>query len=335
MNQATPAEFRSFGDQSLKYFVREHTQTPDKAIDSPTAWLGKDLLARPETWRRQLTVAQIDELERGLDELEVASTPLAQIDRERVHLPRLNQAASEWRESLARGLGFLLLEGLPVASWSVPRAETAFWLLGHLVGVPGAQNAQEELLGHVRDYGEKSTDPNARLYRTPKEIGFHCDAADVVGLMCLQTAAEGGASRIASSVAIWNELLRTHPESARLLFEPFAVDRRDEQPQGHRPFFEMPPCRFGPDRVLRTFYHSEYFRSVERLEEFGKLSPERHEALDRYDAIGHDPRFRLDMELSRGDVQLLSNHSIVHARTGYQDKQESPRHLLRLWLSLP
>ena len=26
----------------------------------------------------------------------------------------------------------------------------------------------------------------ARLYRTPKEIGFHCDAAGVVGLMCLE-----------------------------------------------------------------------------------------------------------------------------------------------------
>ena len=35
-----------------------------------------------------------------------------------------------------------------------------------------------------------------------------------------------------------------------------------------------------------------------------------------------------------GDVQLISNHSVVHARTAYEDVPGSERHLLRLWLSL-
>jgi alpha-ketoglutarate-dependent taurine dioxygenase len=42
----------------------------------------------------------------------------------------------------------------------------------------------------------------------------------------------------------------------------------------------------------------------------------------------------LDMQLSPGDVQLVSNHTVVHARTSYVDDPSSPRHLLRLWLSL-
>jgi alpha-ketoglutarate-dependent taurine dioxygenase len=40
------------------------------------------------------------------------------------------------------------------------------------------------------------------------------------------------------------------------------------------------------------------------------------------------------MQLEPGDVQLVSNHSVVHARTAYVDDPSSPRHLLRLWLSL-
>jgi hypothetical protein len=42
------------------------------------------------------------------------------------------------------------------------------------------------------------------------------------------------------------------------------------------------------------------------------------------------------MELELGDVQLLSNHSVIHARTDYQDYPEDDRkrHLLRLWISL-
>ena len=44
------------------------------------------------------------------------------------------------------------------------------------------------------------------------------------------------------------------------------------------------------------------------------------------------------MDLAPGDIQLLSNHTQMHARTGYEDRTEGSdmgRHLLRLWLSLP
>ena len=44
----------------------------------------------------------------------------------------------------------------------------------------------------------------------------------------------------------------------------------------------------------------------------------------------------LDMELEPGDIQWLSNHTVVHARTEYEDHAEPARrrHLLRLWLSI-
>ena len=42
------------------------------------------------------------------------------------------------------------------------------------------------------------------------------------------------------------------------------------------------------------------------------------------------------MDLLPGDMQFISNHTIVHARTVYEDEEEpeKKRHLLRLWLSL-
>ena len=79
----------------------------------------------------------------------------------------------------------------------------------------------------------------------------------------------------------------------------------------------MQPCAFDGTR-LRTFMHVDYFRSVERHPGVTLEQPEVH----------------LDMQLSRGDVQLVSNHTVVHARTSYVDDPSSPRHLLRLWLSL-
>ena len=42
------------------------------------------------------------------------------------------------------------------------------------------------------------------------------------------------------------------------------------------------------------------------------------------------------MELEPGDVQLLSNHTVIHARTDYEDyaDDDRKRHLLRLWITL-
>jgi alpha-ketoglutarate-dependent taurine dioxygenase len=40
------------------------------------------------------------------------------------------------------------------------------------------------------------------------------------------------------------------------------------------------------------------------------------------------------MELRPGDLQLVSNHTILHARTAYEDGGAGKRHLLRLWLTL-
>jgi hypothetical protein len=43
------------------------------------------------------------------------------------------------------------------------------------------------------------------------------------------------------------------------------------------------------------------------------------------------------MNLMPGDIQFLHNHTILHARSAYEDwpEAERKRHLLRLWLSPP
>ncbi len=58
--------------------------------------------------------------------------------------------------------------------------------------------------------------------------------------------------------------------------------------------------------------------------------------MDLYEEIASSPGLYLDMELEPGDIQWLCNHSILHARTAYEDfpEPDRKRHLLRLWLSL-
>ncbi len=329
--------YRSYREQASHYFTRSNAGSPDRRIDSPAAWMGRDMRENESEWRFRLEDEELTELDLGLGRLEEKGVEFEGIESTTLRLPRLQRKIKIWRHDLMQGRGFVVVSGLPVEEWGEAKSATAFWALGHHLGLPGAQNPQGELLGHVKDYGEQADSPNVRLYRTMSNIDFHCDAADVVGLLCLQTARSGGQSRIASSVAIWNSLFEDDPKSARLLFEPFSLDRRGEHAPGQLGHVEIQPCCFGADGVLRTFYHSEYFRSAARLEEVGNLPPDRQRVLDHYDAIAASPDVHLDMWFEPGDMQFFSYHTFVHARSAYEDHpdQARKRHLLRLWLSLP
>jgi hypothetical protein len=323
----------SYARQTAHYFDRPHEAPPGGPVSSTAAWRGERMAGDP-SWRAVLSEDQIAEIEAALDRVERRGRPAAELTASDFPLPTLSAEIDRWREALVRGRGFQVVSGVPVERWTRERAETFFWCFGLHVGRPGAQNVSGDLLGHVCDTGESAEDPFVRLYRTRSDIAYHCDAADAVGLLCLQPALKGGASRIVSSVTVFNELVTRRPDLAERLFEPFLLDIRNEDSSGALRAIPIPPCRYA-EGTLRTFYHSDYFRSVVRHEGI-EIGPLEQEVLDVYEEIAASPDLYLDMELATGDVQLLSNHYILHARTAYEDHPDPARrrHLLRLWLSL-
>lgn len=328
--EASATGYRSFAAQSRHYFAREHLRVPSKPLSSPAAWRGSDLRAEWDSGTASWCYELSDD-DRAEIYAAVAQAPeeLALINRENFVLPSLAASIAQWRNRLATGMGVQIIKGLPTRE-PMEWVRRAYWGLGHHLGEPGAQNPQQELLGEVRDYRED--DPNVRLYRTPHNINLHCDVADVVGLLCLQTAVRGGHSRIVSTVTLFNELMGERPDLVAALFDRFKLDSRGERPEGALPYSEPLPCCFDGD-MLRTFYHSDYMRSVSRHAGV-TVSSEQQQILDFYDDRGARPDFYFDMWLEPGDIQLLSNHTVAHARTAYQDSAEQQRHLLRLWLSL-
>ena len=233
---------------------------------------------------------------------------------------------------MGEGRGFVLIRGLPVEDWGPERTETVFWCLGLHLGRPGEQSTLGDLLGHVTDVGDDATVASGRAYRTAENIRYHCDAADVVGLLCLNPAKEGGLSRLVSSVTVFNTMLVECPDLVARLFEPFELDRRDDE--ADPPHVPVEACRFADGR-LSTFFHADYFRWVTRHPGV-ELSAFDEEVLDAWEEIAERPELRIDMELAAGDLQLVNNHTVAHARTGYVDHDDPNRrrHLLRLWLSL-
>ena len=328
----TEPAYLPFMQQTFRYFDRPHEGPALSPVASPAAWKRRNLEDAP--WRTRLGREEAGELQRAVSAWQAREAPLAGMRKADFPLPTLARKIQQWRTEVAAGRGLQVISGVPVDAWSVEESSTFFWGLGQHLGHPGAQNRKGDLLGHVRDTGADKEDRYVRQYMTTQDIPFHCDAADMVGLLCLRQAKSGGLSRIASSVSVYNELLRRRPDLAPRLFQPFMLDTRDEAEANGLKVLPVPPCRHARG-VLRTFWHSEYFRTAQRHEGV-RLTAAENELFDLYDEISSSSEFHVDMDLEPGDLQLLSNHAVVHARTDYVDHPEPDRkrHLLRLWITL-
>ncbi len=322
----------TFQQQTLHYFSRPHSRILRQPSNDRAAWKAADMHHK-DTWQYSLDDAQVEEILTALDIAKSKFKLTHALTKKDFPLPRLKALIAVWRANIQSGTGFQLVRGIPVGQWSQADAEIFFWCFGLHLGIPGGQNPAGDLLGHVIDTSDAQADTSKRCYETSNHIAYHCDAADVVGLLCLRQAQQGGASRIVSSVSIYNEILHRRPELIERLYQPFLLHAHGENDINTIP---IKPCRYFAGQ-LRTFFHTDYFRSVQRYDHIAPLHDDVLALLDEYEAIAKSPRFFLSMDLQPGDIQLLSNHTILHARTAYTDFADPARkrHLLRLWLSMP
>lgn len=284
----------------------------------PHVWRSSDL---DDDWVWHLGVDEIDELttaaRSGSGELPTVG-------------PKLDALARR----LTHGRGFELLRGLPLDELGRDLAAEVLLTIGRRLGSLRSQNAAGDLLGHVRNVGLDASDPDVRIYQTNQRQTFHTDSSDVVGLLCLHEAAEGGDSMLVSAAAVYNEVLERDLDLAHCLFEPIATDRRGEIPPGEESFFLIPVLNWFDD-ALTVIYQRQYIESASRFGDAPPITDRQRAALDLFDEIANDPAMHLTMRLQPGDIQFVHNHSLLHDRTGFVDDPAAPRHLLRLWLSLP
>ncbi|MFT6303646.1 MAG: hypothetical protein ACI9XK_001189 [Granulosicoccus sp.] len=300
-----------------------------------TPWTGKTVwdrnsFSQDDKWLVTLSPDDIADINSGIQESLLSDKPIAELTKDDFAFSSFGQRVLEWRADIIDGKGFAVLRGLP-DDWSDEKLIRTYWGIGRWLGDPVSQNAQGHLLGHVIDR-RSSPAAGTRIYQTNQAQPFHADSCDIVGLLCLRKAKEGGASSIASSTAIHNKLLSTDIEALRTLYGEFQCDRYGEIPEGKQPSYAVHVfndvegkcvcCGMDPD-----------IRSAQRLDTVTPLTQKQSDALDRFQTIAQD--LALNMSLQRGDIQLLNNHVIVHAREQFQDDEllEKRRYLVRLWLS--
>jgi alpha-ketoglutarate-dependent taurine dioxygenase len=87
--------------------------------------------------------------------------------------------------------------------------------------------------------------------------------------------------------------------------------------------------------VPRLFYIGWYIRDAQQHADADRLTDTQLEAMALLEEIANDPTVHLQMDFRPGDVQLLNNGRVLHAREAYEDDPDPARrrHLLRLWLA--
>ncbi|MGE4046728.1 MAG: TauD/TfdA family dioxygenase [Acetobacteraceae bacterium] len=309
---------------------------PRPLVEGPSAWFGPELAQRPDEWIYTLSSGEIAEIEAATKAVRARGIDIADIRKADFPLPTLGPVLDRLRNDILNGRGFVMIRGLPVADRPIAESATAYFGIGTHFGSARSQNAKGHVLGHVRDMGVSTNDPNVRTYQTTERQHFHTDSCDIVGLLCLKTARSGGLSSLVSSNTIYNVMATRRPDLVRRLFEPFATDRRGEVPVGKKPWFDMPVFHDHKGH-LSAIYSRTYVRSSQRFPEAPRLTAFDLEALDYFDSLAESDELRLDIQFQQGDIQLVHNHTMLHDRTAFEDwhEPEKKRHLLRLWLAAP
>ena len=326
------------GATSSNVMLASHSQPSRKPVDGKAAWIGAELRKREAEWTYRLSPVEVAEIEDAVRHVRARGLDLSAIRRMDFPLPTLGPALDRLRGEVLNGRGFVLLRGMPVEGRPIEDSATAYWGVGSYFGAARSQNAKGHLLGHIYDLGQglSATNPNLRSYATAERQNFHIDRCDVVALLCLRQAKAGGESAIVSSMTLHNVIAERWPDLLERLYLPFPVDRRGEVPPGKRPFYNAPVFNEHAG-LLSVLYSRLHIGSAQRFPEARRLTKADFAALDMLADLAADPDLRLDMHFMPGDIQFLHNHTILHARSAYEDwpEAERKRHLLRLWLAPP
>lgn len=158
--------------------------------------------------------------------------PFGYIDRENFPLPGLGSLLREGSRELHFGRGFFVLRGIPVDKYTTEENIIIYTGVSSYVGDQrgrqekrSSTDGKSVVLSHIKDLtGTYSRENIGGPASTNDKQVFHTDAGDIVSLFCLQRAAEGGESQLASIWQVYNLLAESRPDLIQTLTEDWPFD---------------------------------------------------------------------------------------------------------------
>jgi len=302
--------------------------------DSARRWLARDI--SPADWIVHFTADAAAEIDRLAGYLQQNPLPILQRRVDQLALPACRALMTRMKRILDDGVGFAVLERLPMDDYPADTMLEIYWLLGQYIGRPVAQKWNGDMIYHVADTGAAYAYGTRGSY-TSVELNFHTDNAfarvlpDYVGLFCRQPARTGGVSRFCSLYSVHQRMLEQYPEELARLYRPVLFDRQKEHRPGAAPVCLAPYFGWRNGRMFARANASLIRKGYQVAGE--PMDALLASALDAIDEVCAAPELWFEAALARGQVQYLNNHEIGHYRSAFEDHDdpERKRHLYRLW----
>jgi len=290
-------------------------------------WRGSELDREALYW--DLTPAHLAAIDELMARIEAQRLAFHAIRREHFSHPALDRDLADLLTQIKNGPGLIIMRGFPVDKYDPERMQAVYWGIGTHFGRGCSQSADGDYLGHVTNVAKAS-----RGYTTDRELSLHTDSAEIVGLLCLRDAKEGGLSIYASSLKVHEIIEREHPEYLPILERGFYCDRRGEEAPNDE---AVTPYRVPVYSSRNGLLSCRYVRGVidKGAAALGtELDAQQKEALACFEEVGRRDDVRFEVMLQPGEASFINNYELLHARTGFVDRDEPGkiRLLYRLWL---
>ena len=304
----------------------------------PTArgrgWLASKL--NKDDWTVKMSDDGNKEIASMINEMVAKPLPTLLRKPSQFDIPELANVYKKAKNICDHGVGFAVIDKLPLDDFAIEQMVDVYWTLGQYMGQNVAQKWDGTMVYNVTDTGKKFG-YGVRGSATSVELVFHTDNAfgvavpDYVGLLCKHPAKAGGLSRFCSLYTVHERMEERYPGELRRLYQPVHFDRQAEHASDEAKT-SLAPMFTWRDNRLRCRANSSLVRKGYKVggHEMDTLL---QNALDAIDEVTASEDLWIEAPLSRGDVQYLNNHELGHYRSDFidYDDQSKKRHLFRLW----
>ena len=297
-------------------------------------WVASDI--SHDDWTVDMSADALAEIKYMVTEITHKPLPTILRHADQFNIPCLRKIYARTKEICDYGVGFAVIDRLPLDNYEIQDMKDVYWTLGHLMGRNVAQKWDGTMLYDVTDTG-KAYGYGVRGSATNVELVFHTDNAfavrvpDYVGLLCKYPAKSGGLSRFCSLYTVHARMEIQYPDELRRLYQPMHFDRQAEHTEG-APRTSFAPFFSWSGGKLRCRANSSLVRKGYQVRG-EEMDTALIEALIAVDDITSSQDLWIEAPLERGQIQYLNNHELGHYRSEFIDSDNplTKRHLFRLW----
>ena len=322
-------------DIAVDLSAGQQVARPKRPFKNAKTWKRTDL--KPSDWTVKLGKASLKELDAVVAELRRQNLPLHMLRPDLFKLTATIAHMKDARKRAYNGIGFAIVDRLPLDKWSLDEAKAVQWLILSTISQPVAQESSGQIFRDIKE----TPDSERSQYNTgltQKRLTFHTDNSgnrnvpNFTALLALYAAEEGGLSEYCTLYSLYNAMMKDAPDQLERLFQPFYHNRQDIQVPGEPDVIWAPAVGYDGKKLLSRISLNKiptgYARIGKELDNLGR------DALESVYSVIRKNDLSAKYMLDRGQVLIFNNREGLHHREGFTNGKtvDKQRHLVRMWL---